>query len=138
MRILFDTNVIIDVVQKREPHFESSYKVFQIAVKGDVESMVPASILTDIYYVIRPSLKSKAAAREAIRQLTSLLEVCDTKGMDAIDALDLPMVDYEDAVVASIAAREKVDFIITRNTKDYVESPVPAISPDDYLTRFGE
>lgn len=139
MRVLFDTNVIVDVLQKREPHFENSYRVFQMAAKedSDITGLVAASILTDIYYVIRPSLGSKAAAREAIRQLTELLMVCDTQAVDAAEALDLPMEDFEDAIVAAVGKREKADVIVTRNTKDFAQSPVPAITPDEFLMKYG-
>lgn len=133
MKVVFDTNVVIDVVQKREPHFADSYKAVQLATKGAIEGVMPVSTLTDVYYIIRHSVKSNARAKEAIIQITHLLNICDAIAEDGTDALMLPMEDYEDAVLAMIAKREKADYIISRNCADFQESPVPAISPTDFL-----
>lgn len=135
MKVIFDTNVIIDVVEKREPHFSDSYAAVQMATTGDIEGAVPASALTDIYYVIRRNTKSKAIARDAIMRITNLLNICDTRAADASDAIALPMEDYEDAVIAKIAQREKADYIVTRNAVDFKNSPIPAITPTDFINK---
>jgi len=66
----------------------------------------------------------------------NIFEVIDVTKSDCEKALGLPMDDYEDALLATCAKRRRIELIITRNLKDFAESPVKAISPDDFLTNY--
>jgi predicted nucleic acid-binding protein len=134
MRALIDTNVIIDVIERREKFFDDSYAVLRIAAQGGIEVFIPAGNIADIYYIIRKSKKA-AVAREAIASLLQLVGACDTTASDVSSALSLGIGDFEDAILAATARREKAEYIITRNEKDFVNSPVPAISPAEFLAR---
>ena len=72
MKILIDTNVIIDILQKREPFFGESYHALRKAIENDVECMISASAVTDIFYMLRKSLGSNHQAKEQIQHLHSL------------------------------------------------------------------
>ena len=133
MKVLIDTNVIIDILDKREPFFLDSYKFIQLGLEGKLDMLISAGAVTDVYYIINKSLRDANTAKEKIFILTSLVNICNTTSDDIKSALTLFMTDFEDAVLAATAKREKMDFIITRNGTDFINSPVPAVSPVQFL-----
>jgi predicted nucleic acid-binding protein len=138
MKILIDTNVIIDILEHREPFFKDSYKVIQLSLEGKLEAVMSVGAVTDVYYIINKGIRDSTKAREKIVGLTTLIRICDTFAVDITAALPMNISDFEDAVVSAIAKREKADYIITRNGKDFTNSPVPAISPAQFLHKFDE
>lgn len=133
MRILIDTNIILDIFQKREPFFADSYQALHKAIEADVECLISASAATDIFYMLRKFLKSAEQAKERIEQLSQLVAFADVRGMDIHTALMRSVSDFEDAVVDAVAERNGASYILTRNIKDFAGSAVPAITPTDFL-----
>ena len=135
MRVLIDTNVILDILQKREPFFTDSYRALRRALENDAECLISASAATDIFYVLRKSLGSAKQAKEHIDQLAQVVSFADVQGMDIHTALMRAMPDFEDAVVDAVAERSGASYILTRNIKDFTGSVVPAILPADFLNK---
>lgn len=135
MRILIDTNVIMDILQKREPFFADSYRALRKAMESDAECLISASAATDIFYMLRKALGSAQQAKEQIEQLAQLVSFADVQGMDIHTALMRAMPDFEDAVVDAMAERNGASYILTRNIKDFAGSVVPAILPADFLNK---
>ena len=135
MRVLIDTNVILDILQKREPFFTVSYRALRRALENDAECLISASAATDIFYVLRKSLGSAQQAKEHIDQLARVVSFADVQGMDIHTALMRAMPDFEDAVVDAVAERSGASYILTRNIKDFTGSVVPAILPADFLNK---
>ena len=129
MRILIDSDVLLDVVLAREPHVAASAAVLEWAEAGG-EAAVAWHSLTNCSYLLK-------GGRPFLRKLLGFVEVAPVATADARNALRLPMSDVEDAFQAAAALAWKADFIITRNLPDYQKSPVPAISPVDFLERLG-
>jgi len=136
MKILVDTNVIIDVLEKREPFFQDSYNIIRLGLEGELETIMSAGAITDAYYIINKHLHDQNTAREKIFILGNLIKICKSTSDDVTGALILFIPDFEDAVIAAIAKREKANFIITRNDADFSNSPVPALSPSLFLRQF--
>lgn len=130
MRIVVDTNVIMDILQRREPFFADSYHALHSIIKEDGECMLSASAATDIFYMLRKALQSPQQARERLAQLVTFADVA---GLDIHTALSRPMSDFEDAVVDAVAERNEADYILTRNKKDFACSVVPAVTPTEFL-----
>ena len=135
MRILIDTNVILDILQKREPFFADSYRALRKAIESDTECLISASAATDIFYMLRKTLGSAQQAKEQIEQLAQLVSFADVQGMDINTALMRAMPDFEDAVMDAVAERNEASYILTRNIKDFAGSVVPAILPADFLNQ---
>nr|WP_295945414.1 PIN domain-containing protein [uncultured Agathobaculum sp.] len=135
MRILIDTNVILDILQKREPFFADSYRALRKAIESDAECLLSASAATDIFYMLRKALGSAQQAKEQIEKLAQLVSFADVQGMDIHTALMREMPDFEDAVVDAVAERNGASYILTRNIKDFAGSVVPAILPVDFLDK---
>jgi predicted nucleic acid-binding protein len=136
MSVLIDTNVILDAITGRAPFNENAEKLFLLTAEDKINASITANSVTDIYYLTRKYLQSIEEAKIVLWKLFALFQILDVTGTDCEKALELNMSDYEDALIATCANRNKVDWIISRNTKDFINSPVPAITPEDFLTKF--
>lgn len=135
MKILIDTNVILDVLQKREPFFADSYQSLRKALEADTECLISASAATDIFYVLRKALQSASKAKQQIERLSQIVTFADVQGTDIHTALMYSMSDFEDAVVDAVAERNEASYILTRNIKDFAGSSVPAVTPTEFLKK---
>lgn len=133
MKILVDTNVIIDALTGREPFWESAEQIFMLAANMIEDMYITASSATDIYYLIRKHLHNTEQAKSTMSKLYQLFGILDVTAKDCHDALLSDMKDYEDAVISCCAERNQMDYIVTRNIKDYEKSKVKALLPDDFI-----
>jgi predicted nucleic acid-binding protein len=136
MKVLLDTNVVLDVLEKREKFFQHSYSVMQLAAAGSIQGFMSAGSVTDVYYIIKRSVRDAGKAKDAIVRLGALLDICDTTTSDINAALTMNIDDFEDAVIAAVAKREKADCIVTRNKEDFVNSPIPAMLPSEWMEQY--
>lgn len=129
MKVLIDTDVLLDVALAREPHLSASLAVLEWAEKGG-KAAVAWHSLANCSYLLK-------GGRGFLKKLLGLVEVAPVGSQDAKVAMGLPMKDLEDAFQAASALAWKADFIVTRNLPDYRQSPVPALSPADFMKRVG-
>lgn len=134
MKIMIDTNVIIDIFSKREKYYEKSLVTFLSILEGYDMPMIPTSTVTDIYFILKGYIGKKKAL-ESISELCNSISLVDTKERDITDALTSKGPDFEDNVLASVAKRNSADYIITRNTKDFKYSKVKALTPEEFLKK---
>ena len=135
MKITLDINVLLDVFQKREPHYAASAQVVGMVTVGTLAGVCPAHGLTTLYYLVRKHA-SKPDAEEAMDQVLRHFQIGNLEAVDWQRARRLPFADFEDAVVATVARATASAFIITRNVDDFAGSPVPAITPADFLSQM--
>ena len=135
MKLLIDTNVVMDILLKREPFFTDSYQAVCKAIQEKHICYLSTSAVTDIFYILRKALGSKEEARKILYRLTELFVFADVLSNDLLTALSSELVDFEDAIVDTIAVRSKMNYILTRNTKDFAQSKVKAITPGEYLKK---
>ncbi|MDR3270351.1 MAG: PIN domain-containing protein [Peptococcaceae bacterium] len=135
MKVLIDTNVILDVLTKREPHFEISASFLKLC-GVQTTGFIASSQTTDIFYLLHRMGKSATKAKAVIQILIGNVKVIDVTAADVKNALASAMPDYEDALLAFGGKRHKAEYIITRNEKDFEQSPVPALSPQAFLEQF--
>ena len=137
MTVLIDTNVILDYVLKREPFAQDALDCLERLIISKAKIWLTASTITDIYYVTRKALHDAAAAKSVIAKLLNAFLIAGVDQADCVKALDADMSDYKDALVSVCAKKVKAEYIITRNTKHFSQSPVPAMKPADYLEMLG-
>lgn len=132
MKVVFDTNVLLDCILNR-PGRQDALKLLMAVAEEKILGIVTANSITDVYYLARKGI-GDAAAREAILDLLSMFDVAPIDGEVCSMALNEPMSDYEDAVLAVCAAREGADYIVTGD-QGFLnsESPVQTRSPSDLL-----
>ena len=117
----------------REPWSKSAQEVILAVAEEKIEGFITTSSLTDIHYLLRKHLGDKSKTKQALLGLLSIVSVLDVNGVDCEKAFDLPMADYEDALLAQCGKRHKVGFIVTRNANHYEGSPVKAVNLDEIL-----
>lgn len=135
MKVLIDTNIILDVLYGREPFVEDAAKVFKCCELKQIDGNVSAMSIPNIVYVMRKEMDRNKVG-QMLEMLTGIFSVADLRETDLIKAAGTDIDDYEDAVQSICAARIKADYIVTRNLKDYRNSKVPAIKPSELLERL--
>lgn len=135
MRILVDTNVVLDLLLSREPFVHQAAEIFTMVERSEIEGLLCATTLTTVDYLLGQSL-SKDKTRSAIRRLLSLFEVAAVNRVVLEAASESPMRDFEDAVLAESASHAGAERIVTRNTSDFTKSPVTALDPAEFLAQF--
>ena len=133
MKILIDTCVILDALQKREPFWEDASKIFLAAANEEYQGVITAKALTDIYYLTHRSTHDKKKTRDILLRLLELFLVEDTLAEDCKKAFFSETADYEDAVMIETAKRIRADAIVTRNLRDYKETTIPVMEPERFL-----
>ena len=132
MRIMLDTNIVIDILEKREPFFANSYLVLLNALENGDLCMMPVSAVTDIAYILRKS----GDVKDKLLKLSYMISLTDVTADDFNEAVKSDMPDFEDALLAACAKRNKADCLVTRNAKDFAKSPVRAITPKQFLKEW--
>ena len=135
MTITVDINVLLDVVQKREPHYAASARVVSLVTSGQLTAVFPSHALTTLYYLARKHA-CKPDAEAAMDRVLAAFRIGNLDHAAWEEARTLAMTDFEDAAVAMVAKTSESDFIVTRNGDDFLRSPVPAITPVDFLSQF--
>jgi len=134
MKIAVDINVLLDVFQRRTPHYAASAQVTSMVVVGTFTAVFPSHGLATLYYLVR-KYATKADAEAAMDRVLSHFEIGNLDAAGWRRARNLPLSDFEDAAVAVVAEETGCDFIVTRNVADFSGSPVPAVTPSDFLSQ---
>jgi predicted nucleic acid-binding protein len=130
LRILFDTNVLLDVMLDREPYAETSAEVLSRVESGDLTGCICATTVTTIHYLAARAVGSERALVE-IRKLLSLFEIASVNRAVLETALDLGFPDYEDAVLHEAACGVDAQGIVTRNSRHFKNATLPVYTPEE-------
>ena len=133
MKILLDTNVILDVFLKRQPFYEMSKAVMDLVQYAEFDEYISASAVTDIYYITNRSLKDAEATRALIVKMLTAVHIVAVTEDEIKAALHLSWKDFEDAVQYAVASSVEMDGIITRNKGDYSQSALNVWSPQEFM-----
>ena len=130
--ILIDLNVLLDVIQQREPHYRASAAVLDQVIHRQKQGAVAGHAVTTIHYLVG-RYKNNSIADQVVAWLLKHFSVAAVGHAELLRAQGLGWPDFEDAVVAAAAETLGCDCIITRNVRDFRHSPVSALTPDEYL-----
>ena len=140
MKVLIDTNVIVDVLQSREPWCKQGQAIFMAVANKRISGCITAKEAADIHFFARKQFIGQSdvdeKARSVLAKLFALFEVLDSLAEDCQNALGIRNGDYEDAMMMETATRSGVDCIVTRNGTHFSGGSVPVYSPDEFLVRF--
>ena len=132
MKVLFDTNVVLDVLLDREPHTEVAAKLFALVDNGRVEGSICATTATTIYYIAAKSF-GRRRAHSQVHELLALFAVAPAD-RDVLDrALDLDFTHFEDAVLHEAARNAGAAAIVSRDGADFANATLPIFDPDELL-----
>ena len=130
--VLFDLNIILDVLQERVEFYEFSALLLARAETGKIQGWLAAHSVTTLFYLIAKD-KSPEQARVAITNLLQFLRIAPVDQNAIEQALNLPYRDFEDAVQVSAALQIKADYLLTRNVKDYQPAALEVVQPAELL-----
>lgn len=135
MKIMIDTNIVIDVLLDREPFAEASSAVLKLCEERHFDAFVSASAITDIFYLVRKHTSSIEQAYAAIETLLRVVDVCAVTANEVTAALKLHKNDFEDCIVAECAKSAKCECVVTRNKKDFDGLGIEMLTPTELLQR---
>ncbi len=133
MKVLIDTNVLVDVATMRESLWETSKCVLELCRQGTLDGYISTRAFLDLFYILRKEY-SPEVRKQMIRTTRNYLETVIITNDIINEALDNNnFTDFEDAVQNECAKSVSADYIVTRNTKDYEKADIKAISPEELL-----
>ena len=134
MRLLIDANILLDVLQKREPHYSHSALLWKLCETERAEGYVSALSIANLMYIMRKELTPEVI-EDTLDKLSLIFRIVDLTALDLAKAAEMRWGDFEDAIQSVTAERIYADAIITRNIRDYSGSKVIAFTPEEYLAR---
>lgn len=133
MKILIDTNVLIDYIAEREPYFQDSRRILLACSENKISGCIAAHSINNIFYILRKSIP-ETERREILKKLCIITTVIGVDKKKLINALDnAEFSDMEDCLQTECAAYFSADYIVTRNIKDFEKSSVVPILPSDFV-----
>ena len=135
--ILVDLNVIVDVVQQRQPFYEQSARVVDAVVRGQAAGWLAAHSITTLFYLIN-RLRNRQTAVTAITGLLDVFSVAAVDDSVILKALSWGWKDFEDALQMAAAANVSADYLITRNPRDFQDGIIPVVEPAAFLTLLNQ
>lgn len=131
MKVIFDLNVLMDVMQRREKFYAASAAALSKSLDGECEGVIPGHAVTTLHYLLTRYV-NKQKADESIDFLIDNFVIVNAEAETFRKARQLNINDFEDAVVTAIAIKAKCDVIVTRNISDFKQSPVQALLPEEF------
>lgn len=132
MRVLIDTNIIIDFLLKRGSFYAESRNVLMRCTHDGTEGFVAMHSIANLWYVLRKESEEKR--RKSLKMICIALTVCFTNHQEVYNAINnTQFKDFEDCLQDACAYVNRIDYIVTRNTKDFIHSRVKALLPSEFL-----
>ena len=135
MKLLIDANILLDVLQKREPHYRDSALIWKLCETEQAEGCISALSIANLVYIMRKEL-SPETIEDVLGKLSLIFSIVELTPADIAKAAEMKWTDFEDALQAATAERIHAEAIITRNIRDFRKSRVIAFTPAEYLARI--
>lgn len=133
MNVFIDTNILIDLLTKREPFYQNAAKIAVLNKQKKIKGFIAAQSFADIFYILRKDYSEEVRRRS----LTDLFKVFTVVSLDSVKikaALkNTAFKDFEDCLQAECAAACRADFVVTRNVEDFAGGKVKAITPEELI-----
>ena len=135
MKILLDTNVVLDLLFAREPFVEEARNIFLLLENNEIQGFLCATTITTLHYLIGRE-KSKSEANTIIENLLDLFEVTAVNKDVLLTSCANNGVDYEDAVIYSSCSDDQIDHIITRDKRGFKNTQLSTLTPKEFLAFY--
>jgi len=135
MKLLIDANVILDVLQGRQPHVEASSVIWKLCETEQAKGCISTLTFANMVYVMRKELQPEKI-EGVLKTLSLIFDFVDLSASDIFRAAQLKWDDFEDALQSVTAERIHADYIVTRNVKDFAKSKIVAFTPSELIARL--
>lgn len=132
MRILYDTNIVVDVFLERGPFFRPAAQLFEATAQGSLGGLLGATTVTTIHYLIA-KVQNRQQARQRVKQILHLFEVATVNRVVLEAALESDFADFEDAVLHEAGLRAGADGIVTRDGDGFATATIPVYTPPELV-----
>jgi Predicted nucleic acid-binding protein, contains PIN domain len=132
-KIFVDSDVILDLLAKREPHYEYSASVFTLCDTKKIELYTTSLVFSNVYYILR-KIVGIEKAKESLRKLRLLVRVMSVEEKEVDLALNSKFSDFENAVQYYTAVKNKTTILLTRNVKEYKVKDLVIQTPEQFVT----
>jgi len=135
MKILLDTNVVLDLLLARNPFLEEAREIFILLENHTLQGYICATTVTTLHYLIGRE-KSKQEANKIIENILKLFSVTEVNKEILLLACDQNGIDYEDAVIYSSSEKNQIDHIITRDKRGFKNAQTSILTPKEFLAFY--
>lgn len=135
MKVVVDTNVVLDVLLARRPFVGASAEVFGLVEHSRIDGFLCATTITTVDYLLRQAMP-RHSAREALRKLLELFEIAPVNRVVLEEALKSKLTDFEDAVLDQAGRLAGAEAVVTRNQSDFRYASLKVLGPDELLASF--
>jgi predicted nucleic acid-binding protein len=133
MKVLVDTNVLLDVLGNREPFYAAAAEIWSLAERREIKAYISSVSFNNVYYIVRKA-ENRAKADKAIRILRDVFEPVAPDSQIINQAIDMGLDDFEDAVQFCSAIRVKAACLVTRDPGDFPRTAgLSILSPEEFL-----
>ena len=136
MRVLVDTNIVLDFLLEREPFVNDADSLFTAINWQQFEGFVAATTITNIFYIVRKGIQSIEKAREAVSRILTVMEICPVDSNILEMALASNLKDFEDAVQLACATSMNLEVIVTRDPQGFTGATIPILSVRELLEQL--
>lgn len=136
MKVMIDTNIFLDLLLDRQPFADNSAKVLELCESRRIDGYIPASCVTDIFYITRKYSHSSETAYKAVGKVLEIAKVGSVTNSDVLTAYERHAPDFEDCLLAVCAKSMKCSCVVTRNKQDFEEMEIEALMPEELLEKF--
>lgn len=128
-KVLFDTNIILDIALEREPFYEEAFKLID---QGEISAFITATTITDIYYISK-KVKGHITSIEFITNLVGFVNILGIDKEIIMNAISKGMRDFEDSIQLTASEFNELEYIITRNKSDFKSSTIIVFSAEEMI-----
>ena len=131
-KIFVDSDIVLDVLCKRVPHYEYAAKVFSLADMKKLTVYTTSLVVANVYYILRKAIGIEKS-KEALRKLRLLVKIISVEEREVDLALNSSFSDFEDALQYYTAVKHSMETLLTRNIKDYKERDLIIQTPEQFI-----
>jgi predicted nucleic acid-binding protein len=132
INVLIDTNVALDILLNRQPHYINTARIYRLTENNVIRSFISASAITDIFFLAKSHI-GKKPTKEALKKLLNVFRPATVTDSHIFQALNLDWDDFEDSVQYVVGKSFSAHYIVTRNVSDYSSGSIPAVAPEQFI-----
>jgi len=137
LRVLLDTNIVVDVALERQTFYTVSMQILASAYRGEIEAFISASTVSDIYYIVRKA-KGHNATLEFLQIIAPFCRIATVDQFVISNALLSSLRDFEDAVQYETAIANQLEAIVTRNPQDFSGDGLQIFTPENLIQQLAQ
>ena len=131
-KLFIDSDIILDLLAKREPHYTYASRLFTLIDKKEIIAFTSPLIIANLHYILR-KMTSNASAKKSLRKLKTFVKILPIDEKVIEQSLNSDFNDFEDAIQYFTSVNNGIKLLLTRNKRDYKKSKIPILTAEEFL-----